>query len=181
MKRILLPAALVVVFGIAAGSEFVSVRRNLSNQRAVIDSQWDELSDALEDRAELVANLAGMIQRVENPHDSAVEDATESSKKLKDAQAREEKIAANARLMTAFARLYLEAERRPKLTESPEYKRLNEEIGGAESRVAVERRKYNDLLEHYNAQLQRFPQNIVAGLSGLSRIDAYVQTEQEIR
>ena len=45
----------------------------------------------------------------------------------------------------------------------------------------MERRKYNDLLEHYNAQLQRFPANVVAGLSGLTRIDAYVRTEQEIQ
>jgi hypothetical protein len=43
----------------------------------------------------------------------------------------------------------------------------------------VERQKYNDQLEHYNAQLQRFPANVVAVLSGISRIDAYVRTEQE--
>ena len=58
---------------------------------------------------------------------------------------------------------------------------MNEEIGNAESQVAVERRKYNDLLEHYNAQLQRFPANVVASLAGLKRIDAYVKTEQEIQ
>ncbi len=83
--------------------------------------------------------------------------------------------------MNAFARLYVVAEAHPKLTASASYRRLNEEIGNAESRVAVERRKYNDLLEHYNAQLQRFPANVVAGLSGLTRIDAYVRTEQDPR
>ncbi len=50
-----------------------------------------------------------------------------------------------------------------KLTASESYRRLNEEIGYAEGSVAIERRKYNDLLEHYNAQLQRFPANVVAG------------------
>ena len=51
----------------------------------------------------------------------------------------------------------------------------------AENAVAIERRKYNELLEHYNAQLRRFPDNIVARISGFSRIDAYVITEQDVR
>ena len=37
--------------------------------------------------------------------------------------------------------------------------------------------KYNDVLEHYNAQIQRFPDNIVASMSGFSRNDAYFKTD----
>jgi LemA protein len=168
-----------VAVGIAAGSEFVGMRRNLIAQRAAIGAQWAELSDAFDQRASLVANLADMIRRAADPNDPAFADAASARAALSQAQTPQPKIEANARLMNAFARLYLAAEGHPKLTRSAGYRRLNEEIGNAESRVAVERRKYNDLLEHYNAQLQRFPANIVAGLSGLTRIDAYVRTEQE--
>jgi LemA protein len=165
--------------GIAAGSEFVGVRRNLIAQREAIDAQWAQVSDAFDQRAALVANLADMIRHTADPNNRAFADAASAQAALSQAKSPQQKIEANARLMNAFARLYLEADEHPKLTESARYRRLNEEIGNAESRVAVERRKYNDLLEHYNAQLQRFPANIVAGLSGMSRIDAYVRTEQE--
>jgi LemA protein len=165
--------------GIAAGSEFVGTRRNLLAQREAIDAQWAELSDSFDQRAALVAKLADMIRHTADPSDRAFADAASAQVALSEAQTPQPKIEANARLMNAFARLYLAAECHPKLTSSAAYRRLNEEIGSAESRVAVERQKYNDLLEHYNAQLQRFPANVVAVLSGISRIDAYVRTEQE--
>ena len=179
MKRAIMPILLMVAVSIAAGGEFVNVRRSLVAQRAEIDEQWDELSAAFESRAALIANLAEMIQPFADPHDRAFSDAASAHAALVQAEAPQAKIEANARLMNAFARLYLAAEGHAKLTSSAGYRRLNEELGNAESEVAIERRKYNDLLEHYNAQLQRFPENVVAGLSGLTRIDAYVRTEQE--
>jgi LemA protein len=172
---------LAVSVGIAAGSQFLSVRRNLLAQRAAIDAQWTELSAAFDRRAALVANLADLIKEVADPRDRAFTDIASARQALTEAQSPQSKIEANGRLMNAFARLYLAAEDHPKLTASAGYRRLNEQTGNAESRVAVERRKYNDLLEHYNAQLQKFPANVVAGISGLKRVDAYVKTEQEIQ
>jgi LemA protein len=116
---------------------------------------------------------------VADPGNRAFADAVGARQALLAAEAPQAKIAANARLMNALARVYLAAEGHPKLTGTAKYRRCNEEVGNAESRVALERRKYNDLLEHYNAQLRRFPANVVARLAGLTRIDAYVQTEQE--
>jgi LemA protein len=181
LRRAVIPVLLLLAVGIAAGGEFVGIRRNLLAQRETIDGQWVELSDAFDRRAALIANLADMIQKTADPHDRVFADAGNARAALGQAQTPEAKIEANSRLMNAFARLYVVADEHPKLTESAGYRRLNEEIGNAESRVAVERRKYNDLLEHYNAQLQRFPANVVAVLSGLTRIDAYVRTEQEIK
>ena len=179
MRRIVLPFVLLAVVGIAAGGEFLSVRRGLSVQREKIDAQWDSLSAAFDRRSTLIENLASRIQQAADPADRAFTDTASAREALDEAQTPQAKIAANSRLMNAFARLYLAAEGHPKLTASAAYRRLNEEIGAAESQVAVERRKYNDLLEHYNAQLQRFPANMVAALSGWTRNDAYVKTEQE--
>ena len=33
------------------------------------------------------------------------------------------------------------------------------------------------MLEHYNAQIQRFPDNIVASIAGFARDDAYLPTD----
>ncbi len=44
-------------------------------------------------------------------------------------------------------------------------------LSDTENRIAVERRRYNEMLEHYNALIQRFPDNIVASLIGLPRND----------
>jgi LemA protein len=181
LRRAIIAVLLLIAIGSVASWEFASVRHSLSAQREAIEIQWGELGDAFEARAELIAKLAAMIQQAADPRDRAFDDAANAYAQLSQAQAPQAKIEANSRLMNAFARLYLAAEGHPKLTNSAAYRRLNEEIGNAESRVALERRKYNDLLEHYNAQLQRFPANIVAKISGLARIDAYARTEQEVR
>jgi LemA protein len=180
VKRAVFPALLAAAIAIAAASEFLAVRRNLFAQRAAIDDQWNELSAAFDRRASVIASLAARIRpAAANPNDPAFADAASASSDLAQAQSPQAKIEANARLTNALARIYLAAEGRRKLTSSPAYHRLDEEIGNAESSVAIERRKYNDLLEHYNAQLQQFPDNIVAALGGFTRIDAYVRTEQQ--
>jgi hypothetical protein len=51
-------------------------------------------------------------------------------------------------------------------------------LSDAENRIAVERRHYNDMLEHYNALIQRFPENIVAGLAGFRRNGDYLPTPE---
>src|SRR5690349_23112331 len=42
--------------------------------------------------------------------------------------------------------------------------------------IANERFQYNNALEHYNARMQWFPDNVVASLAGFSRNNAYFGT-----
>src|ERR1035438_2800573 len=59
--------------------------------------------------------------------------------------------------------------------------RLQDELAGTENRIAIERRKYNETLQSYNTAIQLFPNNIVAGMSGFERNDAYFKTEPGAR
>ena len=59
--------------------------------------------------------------------------------------------------------------------------RLQDELAGTENRIAVERRKYNETVQHYNTYLQQFPQNIAASLFGFARNDAYFKTDDAAR
>ncbi len=59
--------------------------------------------------------------------------------------------------------------------------RLQDELAGTENRIAVERRKYNEAVQKYNTQIELFPNNLVASLSGFTRNDAYFQTSPGAR
>jgi LemA protein len=78
--------------------------------------------------------------------------------------------------MNALARLMLQVENYPKLEGSRKYGDLLEALKGAEYQIAVARRKYNEAVEHYNAGIDLFPNNIVASVTRLGKIDAYFQT-----
>ncbi len=179
MKRALVPIVFVAALAAAATVEFGAVRANLRTQRDAIYAQWNRLAAAFDAHAELVANFAAMVREAASgSKDSSFADIAAARQTLLAANSPQSKIDAYARLVNAFARMFLVARHYPKLTSSAAYGRLKEEIADAESGLALERRKYNDLLEHYNAQLQKFPYNAVGRLSGFARIDAYVKTEQ---
>ena len=41
---------------------------------------------------------------------------------------------------------------------------LQAQLEGTENRIAVERKKFNDVAQDYNTYLRRFPTNIIAGI-----------------
>ena len=88
---------------------------------------------------------------------------------------------ANAHLSFALWSLLALSENYPKMRTNRNFLRLEDELAGIENSIAVERQKYNETLEHYNAQIQRFPDNIVASISGFTRNDAYFRPEVVLR
>jgi LemA protein len=180
LARALFAIIVLVLAAIAAGG-WVHARNGLTGQREAIHSEWPNVAGALERRADLVANLAQTVEYVAGQSNPVFNDIAAAHAALSSGATAQQKIQANSRLMQAFANLFLLTERYPKLNADRNYRRIGDEIKEAENSVAIERRKYNELLEHYNAQLQRFPDNIVAKVSGFSRIDDYVITEQEVQ
>ena len=180
MARALLAIVLLALAALAAGG-WVNARNGLRGQRTAIQSEWPNVAGALERRADLVATLAQTVKVAAGASNPVFQDIAAAREALSSGSTAQQKIQANSRLMQAFANLFLLTERYPKLNSDRNYRRIGDEIKEAENSVAIERRKYNEVLEHYNAQLQRFPDNIVAKVSGFSRIDDYVITEQEVQ
>jgi LemA protein len=173
-------AILILALLAVATAGLFGARNGLTAQREGIRSEWPNVAAALQRRAELATKLAEIVKAAAGTGNPVFDDIAEARGVLSSGSTPQREIQANARLMQAFARLYLLAERYPKLNSDKQYRRTEEEIKEAENAVAIERRKYNELLEHYNAQLERFPDNIAARLYGFSRIDDYVITEQEV-
>ena len=174
--------ALVIVVGcIAAAGKFVSVRNDLVTQREAVNEQWSQVDVALQRRADLIPNLVETVKGYAKHETEVFKDIADARAALAGGQTPQQKIAANNQLENALSRLLVISENYPQLRSNENFLRLQDEIAGTENRIAVERRKYNEVLEHYNAQIQRFPDNIVAHLSGFTRNDAYFKTEPGAR
>src|ERR1700674_984835 len=145
MKIALIVIAVLVVAGLAAGGQFVSVRNALVPQREAVNTAFKDIAGA---RAALI-----------------------------NGRSPQEKFQANDQLSGALSRLLVISENYPQLRSNENFLRLQDEIDGTENRIAVERRKYNETLQRYNTSIQVFPNNIVAGMAGFGRNDAYFRTE----
>lgn len=166
----------VVAVALVLGVKCMGIRKDLVSERQAIDADWAQVDAALAQRAGIVPELTRLVQAEAPTEASAIRGVDDARKLLSLAHRQQEKIQANARLDEALARLMLLAENYPKLEGSKKYGDLLEAMKGAEYQIALARRKYNEAVEHYNAGIDLFPNNIVASLTRLGKIDAYFQT-----
>jgi len=80
-----------------------------------------------------------------------------------------DKMQANNQLSSALGRLLLVVERYPELKANTNFIRLQDELAGTENRIAVERRRFNEMVKTYNIKVRSFPTNILAGMFGFEK------------
>jgi LemA protein len=169
---------MVLAAALAGGwAKYTSTRNRLMEQREAVAAQWAQVDAALQERADLVSRLAGILKKFTAQPSGVFERAAEACAALKRAATPQEKIRANQRLDAELARLLVISENYPKLRSSRSFLQSQDEVAEAENRIAVERRKYNEALQRYNTSIVLFPNNVAAWLAGLSRDDAYFQTD----
>jgi LemA protein len=181
MKYFLIAILVLLLLAVLAGGKFVATRNDLVTQREAVTSQWSDVDVALQRRADLIPNLVSTVKAFAQHETEVFKDIADARARLAGGRTPGEKIQANQQLDTAISRLLVIAENYPALKSNENFLRLQDELAGTENRIAVERRKYNEALQRYNTSIELFPNNLVAGMSGLARNDAYFRTEPGAR
>jgi len=81
---------------------------------------------------------------------------------------RDEQIEAANQVSGALGRLLAIAEQYPQLKANEQFARLSDELAGTENRIAVERKRYNDTVQLYNAYIKQLPRGLYARFLGFS-------------
>src|SRR5215471_6277342 len=177
MKILLVILGILLLVGIMFGAKFVSVRNDLAAQNEAISAAWSQVDVALERRADLIPNLVNTVKGFSVHEQQVIDSVTAARAALGGARTPQEKIAANSQLDGALSRLLVISENYPNLKSNDNFMRLQDELAGTENRIAVERRKYNEVVQRYNTQIALFPNNLIASMSGFQRNDAYFKTD----
>lgn len=177
MKIVLIVIGVLVLAVLLFAGKYVGVRNELVTQRESVTAAWSTVDVALQRRADLIPNLVATVKGFAAHETEVFKNIGDARAALGGARTPTEKIAANDQLSGALSRLLVISENYPQLRSNENFLRLQDELAGTENRIAVERRKYNEALQAYNTNLQLFPNNIVAAMSGFSRNDAYFKTE----
>ena len=181
MKIALVIIGILLLAGLIFGGKFVSVRNDLAAQNEAIAAAWAQVDVALQRRADLIPNLVSTVKGFAVHEQQVIDSVTAARAALGGARTPQEKIAANTQLDGALSRLLVISENYPNLRSNENFLRLQDELAGTENRIAVERRKYNEVVQRYNTQIVLFPNNIIASMSGFQRNDAYFKTEPTSR
>src|SRR5579863_2064594 len=181
MKIALAVIAVVVLIVLGVFGWLMGEKNGLVTERESVTGAWSQVDVALQRRADLIPNLVETVKGFAKQEQAVIKEVTDARAALGGARNPQEKIQANSQLDGALSRLLVVVENYPQLKSNENFLRLQDELAGTENRIAVERRKYNDVVQRYNTDIQLFPNNLSASLFGFQREDAYFQTEPGAR
>src|SRR5882757_2573291 len=165
---IILALIALVVFG-----QYVSVRNTLVTKNEAVKAAWSQVDIVLQRRADLIPNLVETVKGYAKQEQTVFGDIAKARSALLSAGTPQEKMAANGQLDGALGRLLVIVENYPQLKSNENFLRLQDELAGTENRIAVERKRYNDILRDYNTYVQQFPNSFFAGFAGFKANEAY--------
>ncbi len=177
MKAGLIILGILVLGGLVIGGKMVGIRNDLVTQREAVNGAWSQVDVALQRRADLLPNLVETVKGFAKQEQQVFSDIANARASLGGARTPAEKIQANSQLDGALSRLLVVVENYPQLRSNENFLRLQDELAGTENRIAVERRKYNEVVQKYNTSIELFPNNLAAGMFGFQRNDAYFRTD----
>jgi LemA protein len=147
---------------------FILTYNGLVSLRMRIDNAWSQIDVQLKRRFDLIPNLVEAVKGYAKHEKSVFEEVTRARSALMGAQSVGEKAKADSMLTGALKSLFAVAENYPKLEASENFRMLQEELAGTESKIAYARQFYNDSVMEYNTKIQTIPTNIIAGMLGFS-------------
>jgi LemA protein len=151
----LLCIVIVAVLGILAIAVYYYNRITVLSNR--IDNAWSQIDVQLKKRADLVPNLVATVKGYMKHEEKAIQMVTDARTKMMGAGTVDEKMKAHGQLTAALKTILALAENYPQLQASENFKMLQEELDGIESKIAYARQFYNDSVLGYNNIISTIP------------------------
>ena len=177
MKKILI-IGVIVVIGIIIYRMFVGGYNNMVQKEEQTTSAWAQVENVYQRRADLIPNLVNTVKGYADFEQETLTKVIEARAKATSItvdpknltpEKLQEFQAAQGELSNALGRLLVSVERYPDLKANQNFLDLQSQLEGTENRIAVERQKFNTVVQDYNTYLRRFPQNMLAGMYGFER------------
>ena len=151
-----------------------------------VASQWSQVENVYQRRADLIPNLVNTVKGYAEHEQETLTSVIEARSKATSVNvdpgnmspgAIEQFNQAQEGLSSALSRLMVVVERYPDLKANQNFRDLQAQLEGTENRIAVERRKFNEVTQAYNAYIRKFPQLIYAGWFGFDKKN-YFEAQQ---
>jgi LemA protein len=161
---------LVAIFG------FKTYNRLVTGDEGV-KAAWAQVENQLQRRMDLIPNLVETVKGYASHERETLEAVIQARSRVAGAGSVSEKMAANDQLSGALSRLLVVVEQYPNLKADQTFIRLQDELAGTENRIAVERRRYNEIARDYNILLRSFPTVLFGRLLGFKAASLFEAQE----
>jgi LemA protein len=172
---VLLVIGLIIVgiFVMAGGASY----NRLVALNQEVDSQWAQVENNYQRRADLIPNLVSTVSGAANFEKSTLVEVTQArasvgqvkidpNKSPTDPATLQQFDQAQGQLSTALSHLLVVVERYPNLTATENFQELQAQLEGTENRISVARMDFNNAVQAYDTAIKSFPANLYAGYYG---------------
>ncbi len=173
MKKFLIVVGVFVLLGFIGYGWVTGTYNNFVKLDQQAKTQWGQVENVYQRRADLVPNLVETVKGYAAHEKGVFQAVTEARAKVGQIQIDPTNMtpemfaqyqAAQGELTQALSRLLVVVENYPQLKASENFLALQSQLEGTENRIAVERHRYNEVVQEYNTAIKKFPGCILAGI-----------------
>lgn len=175
MKKSWIIIGVIVILFFVLYRMFVGGYNSMVEKEEAVSGAWSQVENVYQRRSDLIPNIVASVKGEANFEKSTLTDvinarasATRPEIKVDPSKITPESVAnfqqAQDGLSSALGRLLVTVEKYPELKANKAFSDLRVELEGTENRIAVERKRFNEIVQDYNAFIRKFPRNIVASM-----------------
>jgi len=166
---VLIIIALVLMGGC---SKLTGTYNGAVSKQEAVNTAWSQVENVYQRRADLIPNLVEIVKgyaaHEQGTFTAVIEArAKASSITIDPSKATPAQLKAftdaQGELSSALSRLMVVVEQYPNLKANENFMALQSQLEGTENRIAVERKRFNEVAQEYNTYIKRFPNNIILG------------------
>ena len=168
---IIVVVLMAVLWGVRRYNGFITLEEGVTGQ-------WANVENVYQRRADLIPNLVNTVKGYADIEQETLTQVIEArasatSVTIDPTNLTPQSLAAFQQaqdgLSSALSRLLVTIERYPDLKANQNFLELQAQLEGTENRIAVERRKFNEITRGYNTAIRRFPASFIAGMTGFDQ------------
>ncbi len=187
-KGCIIAIVIVIIIVIALYALVKGKYNSFVQQKLDVENSWAEIDNQYKRRADLIPNLVNTVKGYAAHEKETFTEVIEARAKATSINVNADNLNpemlqqfqdAQAGLTQALSKLMVVVEQYPDLKANTNFIRLQDELAGTENRIAVARRRYNEVVTIYNKNISIFPNNIFAGIFNFEKAPLYKIDETE--
>ena len=143
-----------------------------------VENAWSQIDVQLKRRYDLIPNLVNSVKGYMKHEKGVLTEITKMRSSLISGDMSKKAKASDA-ITNALKTIFAVAENYPQLKASENFKMLQEELAGTESKIAFARQFYNDNVMTLNNKIQQFPSNMIANMLNFKEREFFKSAESE--
>ena len=151
---------------------------SLIRLRNRVENAWSQIDVQLKRRYDLIPNLVETVKGYMKHEKGVLTEITKMRSQLVSGSMTEKSKASDS-ITNALKTIFAVSENYPKLQASENFKMLQEELSGTESKIAFSRQFYNDNVMILNNKIQQFPSNLIANMLKFTAKEFFKTEEAE--